>query len=352
MVRVGLAGLGFMGGTHAQCYAILRQIGLAELVAVADVEQDRREKFAEAYSAKPYASVEEMLAKAELDMVDACVPTYRHRQVVEEVAAAGKDVLCEKPMAMTVADCKAMIAATKKAGVELMIEHTLRFWPEYVVIKEILDSGRLGRIKWASATRMSPPPTWSWQEWLFDPKLSGGAVLDLHIHDLDVLQWMLGKPAKVSATGVKTKRGGLDNVFTTLTGHPGGQVSFAEGSLDLAPGFPFTMGLKVDCEGGTIELNTRLSPSLLVAPAGGGIEHPETPKIVLPEVPRVGSAGNIADMLGYYNAVKYFVGCVDRGETPTRVPNEDAMYAVALSLAAGRSQATGQSVDIPGLLAA
>jgi predicted dehydrogenase len=343
MVRVGLAGLGFMGGTHAQCHAALPNV---ELVAVADVEQDRREKFAETYGAKPFASLDEMLASADVDMVDICLPTYLHREAVGKVAAAGKDVLCEKPMAMTVADCDAMIAATQKAGVKLMIGQVLRFWPEYVVIKEILDSGRLGKIKWASATRMSPPPTWSWREWLFDPKLSGGAVLDLHIHDLDTLQWMLGKPATVSAAGVKTKRGGLDNVLTTLTGHPGGQVSFAEGSLDLAPGFPFTMGLKVDCEGGTIELNTRLSPSLLVAPAGGGIEHPEVPAIEVPTVAGAGSAGNISALGGYFVEVKYFVDCVDKGERPTRVPAEEAKSAVALCLAATKAAETGQAVAV------
>ncbi len=189
-----------------------------------------------------------------------------HREAVEKVAAAGKHVQCEKPMAMNAEECDAMIAATKKAGVKFMIGQVLRFWPEYVVIKEILDSGRLGRVKWASATRMSPPPTWSWNGWLFDPKKSGGGVLDLHIHDIDTLNWMLGVPKKVMAAGVKSAQGGLDNVFSTFTGYPGGQVAFAEGSLDLAPGFPFTMGLKVDCEGGSIQFNSALHPEPAASP--------------------------------------------------------------------------------------
>jgi len=343
MVRVGLAGLGFMGGTHAQCHAALPN---SQLVAVVDPEPDRRGTFAQTYGATPYASLEEMLASAEVDMVDICMPTYLHREAVEKVAAAGKHVLCEKPMALTAKDCDAMIAATKKAGVKFMIGQVLRFWPEYVVIKEILDSGRLGRIKWASATRMSPPPTWSWRRWLFDPKLSGGAVLDLHIHDLDTLNWMLGKPSKVSASGVKTKQGGLDNVFTLLTGHPGGQVSFAEGSLDLAPGFPFTMGLKVDCEGGTIELNTRLTPSLLVAPVGGGVEYPEVPAIEVPTVAGAGSAGNISALGGYFVEVKYFVDCVDSGATPDRVTPEEAKASVQMCLAAAASADKGAPVAV------
>ncbi len=128
MVRVGLAGLGFMGGTHAQCHAALPN---AELVAVVDVEPDRRERFAATYGAKPFASLEEMLSSVEVDMVDICMPTYLHRKAVEQVAAAGRQVLCEKPMALTVEDCDAMIAATKKAKVKFMIGQVLRFWPEY-----------------------------------------------------------------------------------------------------------------------------------------------------------------------------------------------------------------------------
>ena len=89
MVRVGLAGLGFMGGTHAQCHAALPN---AKLVAVCDVEKDRREKFAETYGATPYASIDEMLA-ADIDMVDLCLPTYLHRNAVEAAAAAKKHVL-------------------------------------------------------------------------------------------------------------------------------------------------------------------------------------------------------------------------------------------------------------------
>ena len=343
MVRVGLAGLGFMGGTHAQCHAALPN---SRLVAIADPEPDRRSKFAETYGAKAYASVEEMVKDADIDMVDICMPTYLHRKAVETAAAAKKHVLCEKPMALTAADCDAMIAAVKKAGVKFMVGHVIRFWPEYTVIKEILDSGKYGKIKWASATRVSPPPTWSWQEWLFNEKLSGGAVLDLHIHDLDYLAWILGMPKTVSAAGANGKGGALDNVWTTMTGHSSGAVGFAEGSLDMAAGFPFTMGLKVDCEGGTIELNTRLSPSLLVAPAGGGIEYPEVPAIEVPTVAGAGSAGNISALGGYFVEVKYFVDCVDKGESPTRVPAEEAKSAVALCLAATKAAETGQVVKV------
>jgi predicted dehydrogenase len=342
MVRVGLAGLGFMGGTHAQCHAAIPK---AKLAAVCDPEKDRRTKFADLYGATPYASLEEMLA-SDIDMVDICMPTYLHREAVEAVAAAKKHLLCEKPMSLTAADCDAMMAAVKRAGVEFMVAHVIRFWPEYVVIKQILDSGKLGKIKWMSATRMSPPPTWSWREWLFDPKLSGGAVLDLHIHDLDFLAWILGKPKVVSAAGAKTRTGALDSVFTTTTGHDKGGVGFAEGSLDMVAGFPFTMGLKINLEGGSIEFNSRLSPGLLVAYPDGSVTYPEVPQPEVPAVAGAASGGNISALGGYFVEVNYFVNCLDKGQKPTTVTPEEAKLAVELCLAATKSAETGSPVGL------
>lgn len=342
MVRVGLAGLGFMGGTHAQCYAALPN---AQLVAVCDVEEDRRTKFAETYGATPYASIEDML-KADIDVMDFCIPTYLHKDAVITAAAAQKHIFCEKPMGLTGAECDEMMAAVRQAGVQFMVGHVIRFWPEYAVIKEILDSGKLGKMQWASATRMSPPPTWSWREWLFDPKLSGGAVLDLHIHDLDFLAWMLGKPKTISAGGVKSKTGALDSVFTTMTGHAGNVVSFAEGSLTMTAGFPFTMGLKVNCEGGSIELNTRLSPNLLVAHPDGTITYPEVPAVEVPSAGGAGTAGNISSLGGYFVEVQYLVNCLDQGETPSTVTAAEAKLAVELCLAATKSAETGTAVAL------
>jgi len=342
MVRVGLAGLGFMGGTHAQCHAALPN---AELVAVCDPEKDRRDKFAEMYGAKPFATLEEMLA-SDIDMVDICIPTYLHREAVEAAAAAKKHVLCEKPMAMTPADCDAMIAATGSAGVAFMVGHVIRFWPEYVVVKDLLDSGKLGKILWASATRVSPPPTWSWQERIFKPELSGGAVLDLHIHDLDFLAWILGNPKTIYASGVKTKTGALDSVFTTTTGHPSGAVGFAEGSLNMAAEFPFTMGLKINLEGGSIEINTRLSPSVVVAMREGGIAHPDVPQPEVPSTGTAGTAGNIEALGGYFVEVKYFVDCIEAGAKPTTVTPAEAKAAVELCLAATKSMESGSIVTI------
>jgi predicted dehydrogenase len=279
-------------------------------------------------------------------MVDICMPTYLHREAVEAAAAAGKHILCEKPMALTPEDCDAMMGAVKSAEVQFMVAHVNRFWPECIVVKEIIESGRLGKVRWISASRVSPPPTWSWQEWIFDPKRSGGAVLDLHVHDLDYLVWLLGMPKALTAAGVKTAQGALDNVFTTLSGQKDGAVSVAEGSLEMASSFPFTIVMKANCEGGCIEFNTRMTPTVLVAPNDGELEHPDVPQPEVPTTGSAGSAGNIEALGGYFTEVQYFVNCVDKGEAPTVVTPEEAKLAVDLCLAATKSAETGKPVSL------
>jgi len=79
-----------------------------------------------------------------------------------------------------------------------MVAQVIRFWPEYVKLKEIFDSGSLGKMVSISCARLSPTPTWAWNNWLLDSERSGGALLDLHIHDTDFLLYLLGKPQKAS----------------------------------------------------------------------------------------------------------------------------------------------------------
>jgi predicted dehydrogenase len=171
-------------------------------------------------------------------------------------------------------------------------------------------------------------------------------VLDLHIHDLDFLAWILGKPKKLSAAGVKTKKGGLDTAFTIMTGCASGAVGFAEGCLEMADEQPFTMSLRINLEGGSIDMSSRLTPSVLVAPAGGGLEHPEVPQPEVPAAASAGSAGNISALGGYFVEVKYFVDCVDQNKTPETVTPAEAKYAVELCLAATKSAETGEAVAV------
>jgi predicted dehydrogenase len=120
----------------------------------------------------------------------------------------------------------------------------------------------------------------------------------------------------------------------------------AEGCLDMAAEFPFTMGLKINLEGGSIGFDSRLTPSVLVAPRDGGVEHPEVAQPEVPATASAGSAGNISALGGYFVEVKYLVDCLDNGETPSVVTAEEAKLAVELCLAATKSAESGEPVAV------
>jgi predicted dehydrogenase len=340
MIKVGLVGYGFMGHMHAQCYAAAG----ARVAAVADVELEKRKEAEEKLKCFAFPGLGELLETVDVDLVDVCTPTYLHEEIVAVAAAAGKHILCEKPMSLTVKSCDRMIKSVKKAGVKLMVGQVIRFWPEYQVIKELVDSGVYGRVEWVSARRLSPAPNWAWQGWLLDPARSGGGVLDLHVHDLDYINWLLGAPKRVLATGAAGPQGGLDSVITMAWEHESGAKSCAEGSLALAPEFPFNMGLIAACEKATIRFDSAASPTLVVYPIRGAVYAPPLP------TPNIGvsteTQGNIGSLGGYYNEIKYYLDCLEAGREPSVVTPDTARQAVRFCLAAAESARTGRIVDL------
>ena len=340
MIKIGLTGYGFMGKVHAECYAAS---GSGQVVGLADVEADRRDQAAEKHGCRTFDSIEALLDGADVDAVDVCTPTYLHEEHVLAAVRAGKDVLCEKPLALTNESCERIVSAAREAGVKLQVGHVVRFWPDLQVVKSVLDSGRLGKPVWASARRLGPPATWAWQGWLQDPALSGGAILDLHIHDLDFLTWLLGRPTHVFSSGIRTAAGAFDTALSTLIGHSDGITSQAEGSLAMPDGSGFANQLMVVCEKGSVQFDLMSAPSVIVRSAGAPEEYPEIPTV------DAGSAdvgGNVSSLGGYFNEIVYFLGCIGRNRHPEVITPEEAAFAVRLCVAATESAETGRVVEV------
>ncbi|MCL2330763.1 MAG: Gfo/Idh/MocA family oxidoreductase, partial [Phycisphaerae bacterium] len=213
MIRVGLIGAGFIGRNHFNQYEKLAD--RAVVVALCDADADRRAgdwskvggNLADAQgskrdlgSIKPYTDWRELLADSNVDMIDICAPTYLHRDIVVAAMKAGKHVLCEKPMALSVEDCDAMIAAAKP-GCRFMIAQCIRFWPEYVWLKQIIDAETYGPLRALHLRRQTNAPTYSLNNWINNPDQSGGAILDLHVHDVDYAIYLFGKPQSIFAQG-------------------------------------------------------------------------------------------------------------------------------------------------------
>jgi len=339
MIRVAVVGCGFMGQTHMEAYRALPNV---ELAAGVDKNEENKRKVRERFGVRVFSTMGPVLKDESIAIVDVCLPTHLHRKFVEKALAAGKHVLCEKPMALTVREAEHMAQAAEQSGRFLMVAQVLRFWPEYAKAKEIMDGGAMGRLLSMSCVRRSATPMWSVGSWLLEARCSGGFALDLHIHDTDWVLYCMGRPKAVASTGLKTERG-WDQIFTNYYFESGAAAS-AEGTCGLAQSFPFRAGFTAVLEGGQIEFDSALTPSLRLYRNGASeAEYPEVPTLVSGTA---AEGGNIEALGGYFAEVRYFVDCVERGVAPSIVTPADGVQAVEVALAEIRSAETGKMVKL------
>lgn len=319
MLKVGIVGCGFMGRMHGNVYSAVED---AKLVACVDYKADRGEKFAEEFGIKLYGSVAEMVEAEGLDIVDVCVPTHLHREYTEQGFAAGCHVLCEKPMALSLSDADAMIEAWRNSGKQFMIAHCIRFWPEYVKLKEIVESKRLGDLLSVNFTRYGAFPSWASDGWNLDESKSGGGVLDMHIHDTDFVLYMLGEPDSMQSWGTVNETG-ASHVFTTMTYGGGRTVAHLEGGWNLPKHAPFKMAFRAIFEDGCVIMDG--GPMTIYQ----GDNEPEVPQF---EKMSAAGGGNISDLGGYFHEIKYFVGCILADKTPQVVTPETSRQSLDYTL--------------------
>ena len=288
-IRVALVGAGFMGRMHGEVYGALDGV---DLVHVVDKDAARAASVAEPHGATVSATLDDL---PEVDVVDVCLPTDLHAEFAVRALGMGKHVLCEKPMALSLADADRMIAAADAAGKRLMIAHCIRFWPEYVELTRLVRSGELGRLLSLSLARYSEFPSWGSDGWLADEGRAGGAALDLHIHDTDyALHLMERAPDAMTSVGTVDERG-VSHVSTAM--RFGETAVHTEGSWNLPPGTPFKMAFRATFEGGAAIMDG--GPFTVYTPDGA--RTPEMPKMAAK-----GAGGNIGDLGGYYFEMRYF----------------------------------------------
>jgi len=318
-----------MGRMHGACYAAIPD---AKVVAVADLREENAKEVAGKHGAKVYSKADGVFRRDDIDMVDICLPTYMHAKYAIKAAKAGLSILCEKPMSHKPREAKRMLEAVKVAGARFMCAHVIRFWPEYQVLKRFKDEGELGRLLVLSCVRVSPKPTWTWEGWIVKHPLSGGALWDLHVHDVDFVRYFCGEPRKVDTVGAWSNDSGWDYVFTNYH-YPDMAVS-AEGGWNLPSSFPFEMAYRAVFERGTLAFSSAKTPSLALYRPDGATEHPEVPKV---GVGSAAGAGNISDLGGYYNEIRYFVDCVAQNKPVEMAPIEDSCKTVELCMAEQKS---------------
>lgn len=329
-MKIGILGAGFMGTTHARAYAKIPGITIA---AVSSRHLEKAEQLAGEVGARATTDDRSIIEDPSIAAISNTLPTHLHPGPTIAALRAGKHVLLEKPLVLEAADADGMFAAARETGRTLMVAHVLRFWGEYVSLVEFVHAGKLGKPISATAMRLSQPP--AWMDWALDPALSGGAVLDLCVHDFDALNWLLGTPRSVYARG-KEQRPGLWNDIHALVDY-GGVNGLVDNSLLMPQGYPFTSGLKVLCEGGVIELLFRAGGVSVEMGGGASLTVHEAGK-AYPVPPKPGDA--------YDNQAAYFVDCIRKGAAPALGTPEQALLAVAVANAARRSLESGEVASL------
>ena len=315
-MRVGLLGCGGMGTVHARQYAKMADVELA----IYDRNPERLAAFGARTGAHVVSSREELFAWA--DVVDVCLPTDLHADACLAAIAAGRAVFCEKPVALDLDSAAAIVSAADKANVAFMPGQVVRFFPEFARGHRMVKDGAVGNPAVARTRRGGRAPQGS-EGWFLDLTRSGGVLLDLAIHDFDWLRWTLGEVTQVRSR--KTGTGdGPEYALTVLTFESGclGHVE----STWMDPG-GFRTTFEVAGSGGLIEFDSRSAPSVRVTTLNSSsAENP------------------LADTDDpYYQELRQFINAVIDGSTPP-VTGLDGLHALAISLAAIDSAATGQAV--------
>ena len=337
MKKIGIVGVGFIGDIHSKAY---KRIKNARVVAVVDLNEEKGKKIAKDFDAEFYSDFEKFLEKEEVDVVDICTPTYMHKYMTIRAADAKKDIFCEKPIALTLEDANEVIKAVKENNVKAMVGHVLRFWPEYVEAKKIIESRELGEILNIFCERIMVSPDWHYKNWGLREELmkGGGVAVEAQIHDIDYLLWILGMPTHIKSEGLyKPELGGWAHIVSNFKFQDSKFVT-VEAGWAFKGSFPFTMVLRILCEKGTVEWIFRAGKNieereqkapLMVYKADGSIHYP---KVELEDP--------------YFLELKYFIDCLKKGKYIDNATMEDGRKALEVVLASMKSAKENKIIEL------
>jgi predicted dehydrogenase len=331
MQNIGLVGLGFIGKTHLEAY---HQIENGQVFAICTSTEGKDQEVSSYYKGSFVTNYEDLLKNDEIDIIDICLPTYLHEEYIIKAANAGKHIICEKPLTLTVESANRIVSAVNKNKVKLFVGNVLRFWPEYEVIKSYSLTDKLKDIEIVHAKRLGQPPTWS--SWFQDPEKSGGALFDLHIHDIDFVTYVLGEVDTVFAVGNKNMYGAWDHVMTTLSFK--NCMAIVEASQRMPMGYPFTFSFRAQTDKSALEL---------MAAAGENIENIENSQNQF--IYYANQKKTLIDMEkgnAFQNELSYFVNCIENNTDNTVIPLDDVVYTLKLLVAIENSLETGRIIRL------
>ena len=326
-------GTGFMARTHLEAW---RHVEGGRVVAVASRSMGRARELASQYGVEAIEGFDKALLRDDVDAVDICTPTHTHREFVEAAAESGKHIVLEKPISTNLEDADKIISKARRAGVRLMVAHVLRYFPEYVEAWRMVRNGELGEPLHARASRKGAFPAWA--EWYGDPEKSGGVEIDLAIHDIDYLRWVLGEVESVYARLLNVRGRRVHDHALILLRFRNGALAHVEASWAMPKTCPFTMTLEIYGSKAMVAYSNLDGTPITVSRDDSAESHSP---ITLPY-----SASILPFPIDpYRDELQDFVNLV-LGEGEPRVRPEEARESLRICLAARESSKRGEEVRI------
>jgi predicted dehydrogenase len=335
MHKIAIIGAGMISNSHAKA---ISNIADAELIAVCDIKESSAKNLALKNGCVFYTDIETMLKKEnDIEIVIIAVPTFLHNEVVSKCAKYKKHILCEKPLELTVKKTENLLESVHDANVIFMTAQVVRFWTGYVEIKKMYDSGEIGEVFLAYATRCSQMQSWG-NTWLVNPELGQGAILDMHVHDIDYLRYLLGPIDHAYCAAKKDETECFNSAFSTIA-FKNGAKSVAQTSFNMQDGYPFTMTLQIIgtlatvemkyCAGFNIGERDSIASELRIFKKGS---EPIVKKLELYD--------------GYTRQLEYFLNCVKKNSQPGKVPHDQNLEVIKAACAIRESAETEKIVYI------
>ena len=294
MLSVVIIGCGGISGSHAGAWEKIPEV---KVIGCCDIREEKSKPMAKRFGCKAYKDYKRMINALKPDIVDICLPTYLHPEVAVWALNKGCNVLTEKPISLKKRDVARVYGAAEKNGKRFMVAQCVRFWDEFRYVADCYADGRFGRLLSGHMMRMGNTPASSWDDWMLDPERSGLVPFDLHIHDLDFMVSIFGKPVKMVRDRARSVR--QDYIHATYTYDDFFIVSEAAW---YDSGYAFRSGFRFQFEKAVMEYTGGV---LTVYSKDSGTFKPFDSAD--------GEGGYVPRTNAYYNEIRYFTDCVLNG---------------------------------------
>lgn len=311
MLKIGIVGAGGMGTVHYSNYQHIDKCKVVGLVGFSEQDHKRSQE----WNLPLYSSITEMIQNQDVDVVDVCTPTFLHKANVMESIENGKHTIVEKPMALSKADAQEMMDAAKTKKCLLFVAQVLQFTKEVGILRELVAKETFGKPLDAYFERLSASPQWAQGGWLFDKSKSGLLPFDLHIHDLDLIVSLFGKPDRVQVIENKREESSYVEHYRMLYTYP--KINVVAEAAWFHASIPFRAQWRIVFENAVVIYD---GTSLTAYP------YQEDPiHYSIEDETLVATGINVPPTGWYYNELKHFLTCIEENEQTPYVGDDQLL---------------------------